>query len=185
MSVRKWTLATAAAMVLVAGTAAASASSDAPRQNAAQFRAAEVVAHGLFEAFQDVYGASATNSSSGPDLDRLVSAALAGTDLTPQAGGAFREHAESIVESVSNEKLGLTVDRVTAAIDGAATTEQRRDGAVAVSAEFLVTRHIAEHDVDWVELVRHEVVVSAEGTVEAVVVHDLESMIEAQSALRE
>ena len=185
MLVRKATLAVAAAMVVVGGAAAASASTDAPRQNAAQFRAAEVVAHGLFEAFEDIYRASAPKSSAGPDLDRLVSAALAGTELTPQAGGAFREHTESIVEAVSNEKLGLTVDRVTAVIDGAATTEQRRGGAVAVSAEFLVTRHIAEHDVDWVELVRHEVVVSAKGTVEAVVVHDLEGMIEAKAALRE
>lgn len=83
-----------------------------------------------------------------------------------------------IVADASDPAFDLSIDETHAEVTSEPVVEVLGDGAISVTSDVTITRHISEHDVDWVEVVPHEVTVSRTGDVTDVVVHDLEQQLE-------
>lgn len=84
-------------------------------------------------------------------------------------------NSDVVIDEVEVEQIGDT--RITgAAVDGVSD-------AVSAVVDVQITRHIEGDDVDWIEIIPHEVTVNTEsGEIEAVIPHDTEYQLEQNSA---
>ena len=85
---------------------------------------------------------------------------------------------DGIVSDASDPSFDLTIDATHTEVTSEPVIEVLSDGFVSSTSDVTITRHIAEHDVEWIEVVPHEVIVDRSGNVADVIVHDLESQLE-------
>lgn len=132
----------------------------------------ETVVDGLEAAFEAAYldEAATAEETVTEVLDDVVADTTAAESVTELAVAIDEEAAavsELTIDEVTVERVG---DVVPVAVDGSEVT---------VVGDVRITRHIAEDDVEWIEIIPHEVTVdTATGELTEVVAHDLEYQLE-------
>ena len=141
---------------------------------------------GMQEAFGDAYLGEGL-----PDEQDVAEVLADSADTEGDGVAAFVDYAESIVEEAlavldpESPEQAISVDAVTVEEVGVSETTMVDDSTIATVIDVEITRHIEGENIDWVEVVPHEVHVDVHsGAVTSVVVHDLEYQLEQAKALR-
>lgn len=100
------------------------------------------------------------------DIDRLA-ASDEGRAAVEEEIGLLIASAASAVDN------GLTVDRVRVEREGRPAIARNDDGSLSVTVDLRIERHIADDDVDWVEIIPHVLQFDADGLLTGLTAQDL------------
>ncbi len=161
------------ALPLVASSANADEPTPDPTTSPVVIEAVDAASEALAEDVQAYNEAGFLDGS-----DASVSEPLETVDSAPAADEAMEaeeDKAAQIAEELSDGATPIHVDEVAVEIIGEPEVEALSSGDVTATVGVEITRHIAEDDIDWVEVVPHEMTIdSSTGEVLDVVVMDLE-----------
>lgn len=141
----------------------------------------ETVVDSLETVFEEVYlEQPAGTAVEGAAVDALDEE-LADVVADAPAAQSVVELAQDI-DAEATAVAELTIDEVTVESVGDVVPVETSGSQVTVVSDVRITRHIAEDDVDWIEVIPHEVTVdTATGELTDVVAHDLEYQLAAQA----
>lgn len=169
------TLSMAIAVPAAAGVAETVPLAPAVAEDAQQ--SAEEVVEGL----EDLYAVAFLDEpvaveQSAEELVEDLEVSDAGEETIVELGESIQAEAEAVT---SDSGADLVVDGVKVEQVGEPAVTQSEDGTVSAIVDVKITRHIGTDDVDWVEVIPHEVVVDATGDeVVEVIPHTTEYQIE-------
>lgn len=145
---------------------------------------AEVIAVDLADGLEVVYEEVFVNADSeqveAVSQDEVVT--LVDDDaLTSDGVESLQAYGESIAADAvaldADPAEALTIDEVAVEQVGEVEVAQVDANTVSAIVDVEITRHIAEDDIDWVEVIPHELLIE-EGQVTQVIPHDLEYQLE-------
>jgi hypothetical protein len=149
---------------------------------------AELAAVEFVDAIETAYKDAYLNADV-PTATEVTDDALAELPVDGQGEVAVASEVDAIVEEAvavtEDPTVGepLTIDAVEVEQVGAPQVEMIDADTVSTTVDVMISRHIEEDDVDWVEVIPHEIIVdAATGEVQDLVVQDLEYQLEQQAA---
>jgi hypothetical protein len=173
---------------LLTGGGAAPAHSQPLALTAVAAAKAELAVVELVDALESAYEEAYLNADV-PTAAEVVDEALAELPVNDQGETAITSEVEAIVEEAvavtEDPTIGelLTIDEVEVEQVGAVQIAMVDTDTVSTTVDVMISRHVEEDDIDWVEVIPHEIIADAgTGELRDIIVQDLEYQVAQQVA---